>query len=59
MVSILHGLDPSGVSFQVPAMRSHLQQGLENKNITTLPHRKLASVKHLLLKVSGTPICER
>ena len=56
MVSILHGIDLSGVSFQVPPMRNHLQQGLENKNITSLPHRKLASVKHPLLKGSGIPI---
>ena len=54
--SILHGIDPSGVNFQVPAKWSNLQQGLENKNITTLPHRNLETVKHPLLKVSGIPI---
>ena len=31
MVSILHGVDPSSISFNVAAMRRHLLQGLENK----------------------------
>ena len=31
MVSILHGVDPSSISFNVAAMWSHLLQGLENK----------------------------
>ena len=48
MVSILHGIDPSGLSFHAPAMRSPLQQGLKNKTIAAFPHRKLASVKHTL-----------
>ena len=29
MISILHGIDPSSVSFNVSVMRRHLQQGLE------------------------------
>lgn len=56
MGNILHGIDPSGVSFQVSAMRNHLQQGVENKHITAFSRRKLASVKHPLLKVSGISV---
>ena len=37
MVSILHGIDPSSISFNVSAMRRNLQQGLENKKITVFP----------------------
>ena len=37
MVSILHGIDPSSISFNVSAMRTNLQQGLENKKITVFP----------------------
>ena len=29
MVSILHGIDPRSVSYNVSAMRRHLQQGLK------------------------------
>ena len=50
MVSILHGVDPSSISFNVAAMRRHLLQGLENKKITVFPHRKLSFVKKACVK---------
>ena len=56
VVSILHGVDPSSISFNVAAMRRHLLQGLENKKITVFPHRKLSFVKKPVLKVTGIPI---
>ena len=37
MVSILHGVDPSSISFNVAAMRRHLLQGLENKKNHCFP----------------------
>ena len=46
MVSILHGVDPSSVSFHVSVMRRHLQQGLENKEITVFPHRAFQYFVH-------------
>ena len=51
IVSILHDIDPSSVSFNVSVMLRHLQQGLENKKITVFPH-----CKKLVLKVTGIPI---
>ena len=56
MVGILHGIDPSSVSFNVSAMRRHLQQGLGNKKITVLLHRKLFCKNKPVLKVTGIPI---
>ena len=41
MVSILHGIDPRSVSYNVSAMRRHLQQGLENKKTTVFPIKTL------------------
>ena len=34
MVSILHGIIPSSVSFNVSVMRTHFQRGHKNKEIT-------------------------
>ena len=57
MVSILHGVDPSRISFNVAAMRRHLLQRLENKKNHCFPHRKLSFVKKKpVLKVTGIPI---
>ena len=56
MVSILHGVDPSSVSFNVSVMWRHLKQGLENKKITVFPHRKLSFVKKPVFKVTGIQI---
>ena len=50
-IAFLHGIDPSGISYNVPNMRGHLLQGLEhveNKNITVFLHTKLSCVKHVL-----------
>ena len=44
MVSILNGIDPSGIPYTVSKMRDHLIKGLENQNITVFPHRKLSVV---------------
>lgn len=56
MVSILNGIDPSGIRYTVPKMRDHLIKGLEAKNITAFPHRKLSNVKQAVLKVTGIPL---
>ena len=37
----------------VSKMRDHLMKGLENKNITVFPHRKLSVVREPLIKVTG------
>ena len=56
MVSILHGTDPSSVSFNVSARQRHLQQGLKNKKKSVFPLRKMSFVKKPVLKVTGLPI---
>ena len=56
MVSILNGIDPSGITYTVSKMRDHLMKGLENKNITVFPHRKLSVVRKPLIKVTGIPL---
>ena len=56
MVGILHGIDPSSVSFNVSAMRRNLQQGLGNKKITVFLHRKFFCKNKPVLKVTGIPI---
>ena len=56
MVSILNGIDPSGITYTVSKMRDHLMKGLENKNITVFPHRKLSVVRESLIKVTGIPL---
>ena len=56
MVSILNGIDPSGITYTVSKMRDHLMKGLENKNITVFPHRKLSVVREPLIKVTGIPL---
>ena len=56
MVSILHGIDPRSVRYNVSVMRRYLQQGLENKKITAFPHRKLFCKNKPMLKFTGIPI---
>ena len=56
MMSILNGIDSSGIRYTVSKMRDHLIKGLEDKNITVFPHRRLAVVKHPVLKVTGIPL---
>ena len=34
MVSILNGIDPSGITYTVSKIRGYLIKGLENQNIT-------------------------
>ena len=34
MVSILNGIDPSGITYTVSKIRDHLIKGFENQNIT-------------------------
>ena len=53
MVSILHGIDPRSVRYNVSVMPRHLQQGLENKKIIVFPHRKLFCKNKPVLKVTG------
>ena len=49
MVSILNGIDPSGIPYTVTKMRDHLIKGLENQNITVFPHRQLSVKLHYRL----------
>ena len=46
MVSILHGIDPRSVRYNVSAMGRRLQQGLENKKITVF------SIENSFVKIS-------
>ena len=34
MISILNGIDPSGITYIVSKVRDHLIKGFENQNIT-------------------------
>ena len=36
MVSILNGIDPSGITYTVSKIRDHLIKGFENQNITVI-----------------------
>ena len=52
MVSILHGIDPRSVRYNVSAMRRHLQLGLRNKKISFFPIENFCKNKPVL-KVTG------
>ena len=58
IVSILHGINPSSVSFNVSSMRRHLQQELKKKKITVFPpvENCLLSKSLQVLEVTGIPI---
>ena len=56
LLSILHGIDPRSVRYNVSVMWRHIQQGLENKKITVFPHRKIFCKNKPVLKVTGIPI---
>ena len=55
IVSILHGINPSSVSFNVSSMRRHLQQEKENYCFSPVENC-LLSKSLQVLKVTGIPI---